>query len=556
MAWKPMKTAKHERSGLRERARRSVWACAIALGAVMACGKVEPVQSGETHFLAYCSETCQGGYDCVCGVCTRACESNAECASEPGAATCMEPSDRICEVATRSCDKGCARDADCVSLGYSARCVSGVCRKGTPTDSEATCPPGCRAVTGYPADMQRGCIDLERASAVACACTEETVPTECHRRASDGTYWTLPATELSRPDEWSPCSVEERLALPATACDFLGCADEQRPPSVCNAEDTCDALSCGSVQFDEAGCARAECSNDAACGPGQHCVYTPLISTSFCSYSSAGHCDCSGGPIAISGAFCNPVETPGLAPICDGTDAIRFAATGSGGFVDWTYPFLQPYGLNTLVVDGQCRYWAGGTDDGELRTGELSEADARELMGSIGWASFPEWSQYQDTESCPDAGGVYLLAPELTLMCTCGCGDQAPAGLSDALTQAFALRTSYAERGVPTEAVRVATFPYDDSIGEPLQQPIFPWPLEWDPAEVASAPLNLTADSGRHIEAAEEVQALRALRNESLAQARTPVARVEAPDGTRYGVLVRDEPPEAVARSVDEFLAR
>ena len=69
---------------------RAPW---LALGLVLASclDAREPAEElgGETHFMSECDEQCDGGLECVCGVCTRACEDDAECTELAEGASCM-----------------------------------------------------------------------------------------------------------------------------------------------------------------------------------------------------------------------------------------------------------------------------------------------------------------------------------------------------------------------------------------------------------------------------------------------------------------------------------
>lgn len=74
---------------------------ALAVSTVYGCGAhVEGGNTGsETHWLQACdSDSDCGQYSCLCGVCTRGCESNAQC-EEPGGpdATCADKGEHACD---------------------------------------------------------------------------------------------------------------------------------------------------------------------------------------------------------------------------------------------------------------------------------------------------------------------------------------------------------------------------------------------------------------------------------------------------------------------------
>ena len=107
----------------------------LALGFALACGGMSNQAGGSnTNWFATCASSadCAGGLECWCGLCTTACATG--CSSAGSAATCSEPPAACTDPSKKSaCAVGCTNDADCASLGASAACGDGVCRKGTTT---------------------------------------------------------------------------------------------------------------------------------------------------------------------------------------------------------------------------------------------------------------------------------------------------------------------------------------------------------------------------------------------------------------------------------------
>lgn len=116
---------------------------AVALaGCVIAghpgCGssRTEPQTSTETHFLRYCDGDCGRDFDCVCGVCTRACTGTLDCSDLTSNTQCVPVtegpalgSDGSCQQGA-TCDVTCTSRADCSTLGDDYDCDGGYCRKG------------------------------------------------------------------------------------------------------------------------------------------------------------------------------------------------------------------------------------------------------------------------------------------------------------------------------------------------------------------------------------------------------------------------------------------
>ena len=100
-------------------------ACVAVL--VAACDESAKVET-ETHFLRACDDTCDDGYSCICGVCTEACASDAECTRIEATATCAETSASCGSDIPRTCEVECTTADDCDALGEGYGCMAGRCR--------------------------------------------------------------------------------------------------------------------------------------------------------------------------------------------------------------------------------------------------------------------------------------------------------------------------------------------------------------------------------------------------------------------------------------------
>jgi len=111
------------------------WCIALFLGAAGAgaCGgsvNEAPSIGSESHFLAYCTARCEGGLDCIAGICTRSClTQEASCGDLAAGAACTNQSVEPGQVAV--CDVSCASGAECGTLGSGYRCEGGFCRSGS-----------------------------------------------------------------------------------------------------------------------------------------------------------------------------------------------------------------------------------------------------------------------------------------------------------------------------------------------------------------------------------------------------------------------------------------
>lgn len=154
----------------------------VALAAAAGCRSLEgePQTSSESHFLTSCNESCGSGFECLCGVCTETCSSDASCHALFAGAECVEvasrPAESSCPASNESafCDVRCAGDADCGALGKGFACEAGFCRQTTLVPGERV---ELEQVCGiYVAEACRAkidCYDWDYASYDACLAAQE-----------------------------------------------------------------------------------------------------------------------------------------------------------------------------------------------------------------------------------------------------------------------------------------------------------------------------------------------------------------------------------------------
>lgn len=112
-----------------------------------ACSTSTTDGDSESHFLSVCPPGCPSGLECICGVCTRACVTDAVCSPLGANATCATHDE--CGAA-KACDVECTKASDCGTSG--SVCDNGLCRKsathrdggtgGGGGDSSTTSPRG------------------------------------------------------------------------------------------------------------------------------------------------------------------------------------------------------------------------------------------------------------------------------------------------------------------------------------------------------------------------------------------------------------------------------
>jgi hypothetical protein len=224
----------------------------------------------------------------------------------------------------------------------------------------------------YGTDGGPPCVDTSFKQVLGCYCPglPDLPIVPCHVKKSDGSIWLGEISTLADPGAFDTCP-----SMPSDlhGCDFLSC--NVPPPSWCSREDTCQSLGCGSLEFDSNGCRRPECTSDADCSSTDRCVFEQCRSTSSCSYTGDGTCQCGGPDPCINAHFCNPT-----------------ADYGPGG--QWTaLEFTQASG--PCPTPGGCTSTWRLTPDGNLaisRNGTPSTAtvDASQLQTIVGFIDGPD----------------------------------------------------------------------------------------------------------------------------------------------------------------------
>ena len=131
----------------------------LGLWLAFSCSTPETSQEGsETHFLTSCDASCADGMQCICGVCTKACTRQTDCATLSGIASCAALGPRVAEQRCGEaelgamCDAVCLSDLDCSTLAANRVCDYGYCRQVRGQQVE---PPvrACMPASHAPADV-------------------------------------------------------------------------------------------------------------------------------------------------------------------------------------------------------------------------------------------------------------------------------------------------------------------------------------------------------------------------------------------------------------------
>lgn len=236
--------------------------CALlVLGACNSSANSPPYES-ETHFLSACVDSCPDDLSCVCGVCTRGCDEDAQCTALSTSATCVSVA-QGCGASQEVCDVECTRERDCKD-GY--ECSDGRCR---PPQAETTSGSG----TGAESTM-----GASRDASVSGESGASSGSTQGSSTGDEPFTTSEPhATSEMPPDDTTRAGTG---ADASTACSF-------ELPLFCDCNDDGDCEG-GAL------CYYADCAAELAGG----CSMPPDV---------AGTCwddrDCSGGTVCSGGTF-------------------------------------------------------------------------------------------------------------------------------------------------------------------------------------------------------------------------------------------------------------
>lgn len=242
-----------------------------------------------------------------------------------------------------------------------------------------------------------------------------------------------------------------------------------------------------------------------------------------------------------------------MAPLCDGSDAIWLGYTISGGFVEETYPFTDPFGSDFFFIDGHCDFYV--RQGGPLVIGHLPDGVEQKLAERVQMQAVLETMHWMDY-SCPDVGEERLRVVGHSLACTCGCDGDTPDWAEPAFAEAYQVLRELVSDGEPsTGALAVIGQLYGDIVDSELRS-FAPWPLATSLRATPGLILDplpgwgeLSAGGLGVIFTGDDAAQLRALWDEHGGH----VAVRE--EGEGFWLWLRDEPPPTVDKAIRAFLA-
>lgn len=243
------------------------------------------------------------------------------------------------------------------------------------------------------------------------------------------------------------------------------------------------------------------------------------------------------------------------AALCNGSsdDAWLWIGSAGGGPLEATFPITNPHGHSYLLIDRKCRYYVFREIMVGTKTGTLTPNEAETIASDVGYHDLPAWDGHMDAP-CPDAGEQFIARAGARVYCSCGCDEQGPAGLGDAMRAASEWSATLAERGADMDGPIAAIASIQ--MMPPIQQPPIPWPLSRQIPIIPGFVQDANAPEMPVIFAADEAEQLRALRAEAHERPQSfNRAFVEDGSGT-YDVFMHDVLPDAVLQSMSTFPPR
>jgi hypothetical protein len=244
--------------------------------------------------------------------------------------------------------------------------------------------------------------------------------------------------------------------------------------------------------------------------------------------------------------------------ICDGSDDVRFVASNGIGPFALSDTFAAELAGSFVSIDGQCNFWLYDATLEGLRTGVLDTDFANQLSSEL------QFGRYADLEYrrrvCRDSSGGRLWDGTGVINSTCGASGTT--GLAGIVKRVDRLRGELATR---SERAWRAThiLPLSDP-PQSRARPALEWTSTLDLSALAHDYLdytNVPSVVGTRIEDTSTLALLAALRDatlDAMASASASAASDFAFPGLyvadarsrEFRILLRDEPPEAVADAV------
>jgi hypothetical protein len=321
------------------------------IGACSGRAKDATVAAGdsESHFLAHCVPgSCDGGLECLFGICTELCTDDSSCAPLSPASVCR-PLDAS-GAGSAVCDLECSTAADCASAGTDLACDAGRCR---PLANEA------RSV-GFSCSSDESCAAGLRCVSNQCtsACASDS---DCSDGASCQSF--VDVSRLDTPAQLScvlPCAGLEAFESGHDECAALGAGGR------CFGDRCVETLSgqCGDVGQPGA---RWACYEDLAADLFrerhatllEHTLCLPTSSGRYGPYADSGDvdfrrcpdagCADAGGGCAVNGLVLESTAMP--QQIANGRETIVMSAVGE---LRLREPLRVPFELENPVE--RCEY--------------------------------------------------------------------------------------------------------------------------------------------------------------------------------------------------------
>lgn len=246
--------------------------------------------------------------------------------------------------------------------------------------------------------------------------------------------------------------------------------------------------------------------------------------------------------------------------LCDGSDDVRFSFVAGLGPREPMLAFGARYGQEYVAIDGSCRFWIYDLSLQGLRSGTLDRAYANGALANA--LHLGHYADLEDVASpiCVDGGGVSLWDTTGTLVAGCPRSSDERGPLAESFIRAQGLLAELAPRSTPVWA-RTRLLPLTEALlplGVPAPSPQAAWTGGLDLGSASISAVDYTngvaAPDGLLVEDAATLELLRELRAAGVARGLDeylyPGLFLTHPAAGEVQLLLRDEPPPAVARAI------
>jgi hypothetical protein len=198
---------------------------------VAGCGSSSAVNPdgaarGQAFDVCAAASDCSAGLGCICGICTKPCTASNECAA-PATCPALTPDKYDCQDRSKdACLITCSNDTDCKTLGSTAVCTGGLCRRPTLVTvvdgGVLTCAERTAQISSeVQATLSPVIANADRTCKVDADCTQVGIGASCYLGGCGGVDVSSVGS-ASIMDALKAIEIQDCRAFVAAGCAFSG----------------------------------------------------------------------------------------------------------------------------------------------------------------------------------------------------------------------------------------------------------------------------------------------------------------------------------------------